>query len=201
MRNLDPFQMIFEHPYLQSMVPHVSDMIDRTIGVLKSEPDQLPTEAQVAVEDDDIVPNYAFIAMPMDENDPTLIDVLDAIQEACRRCGVQAERVDEPESNERITDRIVESIRKAEFVIVDLSYAKPNVYWEAGYAHGIRKTPVYIARHGTTIGFDLKDYPVIFFKSLTQLKDSLQKRLQGLAEKKGTQQSASAYGVNAAAEP
>ena len=49
--------------------------------------------------------DYAFIAMPIDPDDKDLEDVLDSIKEACSRCGVNAERVDEPPSNERITDR------------------------------------------------------------------------------------------------
>ena len=90
--------------------------------------------------------------------------------------------MDEVESNERITDRILESINKAEFVIVDLTHSKPNVFFEAGYAHGIDKTPIYIAREGTKLEFDLKDYPVIFFKNMKQLKDKLKNRLHSLAE-------------------
>jgi hypothetical protein len=86
-----------------------------------------------------------------------------------------AERIDEPQSNDRITDRILESIRKAEYVIVDVTKSKPNVFYEAGYAYGIGKTPIYVARHGTQIEFDLKDYPVIFFKNMKELKDSLEK--------------------------
>jgi len=80
--------------------------------------------------------------------------------------------VDELQSNERITDRILESIRKAEFVIVDLTYSRPNVFYEAGYAQGIGKTPVYIAKEGTQLEFDLKDYPVIFFKNMKQLNSN-----------------------------
>ena len=87
--------------------------------------------------------DYAFIAMPIDPDDKDLEDVLDSIKEACSRCGVNAERVDEPPSNERITDRILESIRRAEFVIVDLTNSKPNVFFfEAGYAQGQGKIPI-----------------------------------------------------------
>jgi nucleoside 2-deoxyribosyltransferase len=124
--------------------------------------------------------------MPIDPADAQLEDVLDAIKEAAKRCGIQAERVDEPHSNERITDRILESIRKAEYVIVDLTGSRPNVFYEAGYAQGLRKTPIYIAREGTRLEFDLKDYPVIFFKSMKELKDLLERRLRGLAEARAT---------------
>jgi len=132
----------------------------------------------------ELIKNYAFIAMPINPDDPELEDVLDAIKEACKRCGVQAERVDEPESNDRITDRIIESIHKAEYVIVDLSHVKPNVFYEAGYAHGCGKIPIYIAKDGTKLEFDLKDYPIIFFKNMKQLKDFLEKRIRGLSEKR-----------------
>ena len=70
-------------------------------------------------------------------------------------------------------------------MIVDLTASKPNVFDEAGYAHALGKTPIYVARHGTKLEFDLKDYPVIFFRNMKQLKDSLEKRLRGLSEQRG----------------
>jgi hypothetical protein len=126
---------------------------------------------------------YAFIAMPMDPEDHTFVDVLDAVKEAARRCGLNAERIDEPQSNERITDRILESIQRAEYVFVDLTNSRPNVFFEAGYAHGIGKIPIYFARQGTRIEFDLKDYPVLFFRNLKELKGSIEKRIKGLRNK------------------
>jgi nucleoside 2-deoxyribosyltransferase len=126
--------------------------------------------------------NYAFIAMAIDPQNSDLEDVLDAIKEGASRCGIQAERVDEAQSNERISDRILESIEKAEYMIVDLTNSRPNVFYEAGYAQGIGKIPVYIAKDGTKLEFDLKDYPVIFFKNMKQLKDRLESRLRALAK-------------------
>ena len=118
----------------------------------------------------------------MRQEDPRIDDVLDEKKDAAGRCGIRAERIDEPESNERITDRILESIRKAEYVVADLSDARPNVFYEAGYAQGIGKTPIYIASTGTKLEFDLKDYPVIHFKNMKELKDRLEKRFRSLAE-------------------
>jgi nucleoside 2-deoxyribosyltransferase len=88
-----------------------------------------------------------------------------------------AERVDEVESNERITDRIIESITKAEFVIADLTKERPNVFFEAGFAHGLGKTPIYVAREGTPIHFDIKDYPIILFRNMKELKEGITQRL------------------------
>lgn len=181
-QGVDAFATLFNPPYDMDLVPTVIDMLDETIGALSSAPDEPPSNEPVVATS--TVPNYAFVAMPMDKSDPALDDVLDAIKEAGHRCGVQAERIDDPQTNDRITDRILESIDKAEFVIADLTNARPNVYYEAGYAHARGKTSIYIARECTKLEFDLKAYPIIFFRSLKELKDSLEKRLRGFGDKR-----------------
>jgi nucleoside 2-deoxyribosyltransferase len=118
--------------------------------------------------------------------DPSLEDHLETIKSAAEQCGVRASRIDEEQSNEKITDRILEAIKKARFVIVDLTKERPNVFFEAGYAHGIGKTPIYIAREGTTVHFDVKDYPIIQFKNMTKLKEELIKRLNALRVKRSS---------------
>ncbi len=185
MSRVDPFIMLFGAPYGMNMVSYVVDMVDETIGVLRVPHEEESDISDVPKVEISVQQNYAFVAMPIDPNKPELEDVLDSIKEVAERCRVQAERVNEPPSNERITDRILESIQRAEFVIVDLTGSRPNVYYEAGYAQGIGKTPIFIARNGTELEFDLKDYPVIFFQNLKQLKDALETRLRYLAEERG----------------
>jgi len=180
-QQLDPFDMMFDPPWEVDLLTIVVDMVDATIGVLRAPADTSGKRDSLPTVRTEIVENYAFVAMPMDASDASLVDVLDAIKEASRRCGVQAERVDDPQTNERITDRVLESIRRAEFVIADLTSSKPNVYYEAGYAHALGKTPIYIARAETKLEFDVKDYPVIFFANLKDMKDALETRLRALA--------------------
>ena len=173
--NVDPFGAMFDAPYGKSMAPTICDMIDRTIGVLRNPPPAEDVELPPQIQQ-----GYAFIAMAMDKDDHHLVDVLEAIKEAAKDCSIQAERVDDVESNERITDRILQSIRRAEFVIVDLTHERPNVFYEAGYAHGLGKVPIFLARAGTVIHFDIKDYPIIIFRNMRELKDGLRKRLMAL---------------------
>jgi predicted nucleotide-binding protein len=45
MRGVDPFDMIFNRPYFQTLVPVVSDIIDETIGVIESGSLQVKKEA------------------------------------------------------------------------------------------------------------------------------------------------------------
>ena len=184
MQNVDPFAMLFDPPYGIKMTAIVADMIDQTIGVLNMLAPEAIEEASTPKIGYNIERNYAFVAMAIDPDNPELEDVLDAIKEGAVRCGIQAERVDKVQSNDRITDIILDSIKKAEYVIVDITNSQPNVFYEAGFAQGIGKTPIFIAKDGAKLEFDLKDYPVIFFKNLKQLKDDLEARLRALANHK-----------------
>jgi len=182
LRDINPFDVMFESIHRRSPIPTILDMLDQTIGVMSQpafaeESEDVASSIFEAVEQ-----NFAFIAMPMDSEDPSLVDTLDAIKEGCKRVGINAERIDDQQSNERITDRVLESIRRAEYVIADLTNSRPNVYYEAGYALGHGNTPIYIARAGTELEFDLKDYPVLFFDNYKQLKDKLEERIRGIAE-------------------
>jgi hypothetical protein len=181
--HIDPFDHMFDRPYLMSLVPHITDMLEKTIGVLRNPSSETPSSSVPRMESE-IQKGYAFVAMPIDRDDHQLVDVLEAIKAGAKECGVTAERVDDDERNERITDRILESINKAEFVIVDLTNQRPNVFWEAGYAQGIGKTPIYIARDGTTIHFDVKDYPVIIFRNMKELREGIAKRLHAVAKRR-----------------
>jgi hypothetical protein len=176
--HVDPFDHMFDTVYLMSVVPQIIDTLDKTIGVLRSPP--LSDEAPKARIELEIQSGYAFVAMPMDEDDHQLVDVLEAIKAGAKECGITAERIDEEERSERITDRMLESIRKAEFVIVDLTNERPNVFYEAGYAHGLGKIPIYIAREATHLHFDIKDYPVIVFRNMKELRERIVRRLQAI---------------------
>jgi hypothetical protein len=181
-RDVDAFTSMFNSPYGLNLFRLIIDMVDGAIGVLSTP--RMKTTSNTPTVQVEMRKNYAFVAMAIDKDNPELEDVLDAIKESANRCGVQAERIDEEQSNERITDRILESIRTAEHVIVDLTGERPNVFFEAGFAHGFGKIPIYIAKEGTRIHFDLKDYPVIFFKNYKHLKDNLESRLRAISVKK-----------------
>lgn len=184
MQHVDPFDMMFSAPYGMNLHPPIKDMIERAIGVLKEweETGGPPASDQPAINESAVQSGFVFIAMPMAEGNALYEDVHDTIKATAESCGLSAERVDDVESNERITDRVLESIRRAEFVVADLTDARPNVFYEAGYAQGLGKTPIYIAQASTAPEFDLKDYPIIFFRNMRDLREKLDKRLRAIAE-------------------
>lgn len=183
--NLNIFSLMLDNKMDEALEKEsLMDRIDQAIGKLKSGDYSINESSQKPIMKDQVDKGFVFIAMPMDKNIPELEDVHKTIKRTAREIGLTAERVDDPESNERITDRIIESIERAEFMVVDLTHSKPNVFFEAGYAHGIGKTPIYIAKKGTELEFDLKDYPVIFFRNISNLEELLSKRLKALSTSK-----------------
>ena len=90
--------------------------------------------------------------------------------------GITVRRVDRIEHNENIDSKIISELEAADLVIADLTYARPSVYFEAGYAQ--RAIPViYTARgdhfkekdddlHGNRhVHFDLKMRNIIGWSS------------------------------------
>ena len=177
----DLFGLVTNNRTLQNIgKENFIDKIDEAIGML--EDDSADVNSSDSAENApklEVRVGFVFIAMPMSADDPGLDDVHDTIKAVAADLNLVAERVDDSQFNERITDRIIESIETAEYVVADLTHGKPNVYWEAGLAHGLNKLPIYVAKEGTRLEFDLKDYPVIFFKNMRELRDGLRERLSG----------------------
>jgi len=91
------------------------------------------------------VPMKCFVASAFGRDD------VDAIYDGCirpalKKVAAQPLRVDRIEHNGDIDDMIFHLLDSAEFAIVDLTYARPSVYYEAGYAAGCGKPVIYIAR-------------------------------------------------------
>lgn len=139
-----------------------------------------------------------FMAIAFDHKDT------DAIYSAVKKAlspGIAVVRIDRIEHNDDIDKKIISEIERADFVIADLTYARPSVYFEAGYAQ--RKVPVvYTARndhfrgkpedpHGNLrVHFDLQMKNIIAWASgedsafLTRLKKRIGKVIGPLIAQK-----------------
>ncbi len=122
----------------------------------------------------------AFVLMAMDPNIPELEDVYQTIKEVCATYGIKAYRADEIEHQDRITDLILSEIKSCEFLIADLSFERPNVYYEIGYAHALNKKPILYRKKGTKLHFDLSVHNIPEYKNITELRRLLNKRLEAI---------------------
>jgi len=103
-------------------------------------------------------------------------DVFQTLKAVLTGTKIRPVRIDRLEHNDDIDDRIITEIKRADFMIADLTYARPSVYFEAGFAQ--RNVPViYTARHdhllpkmddpngNLRVHFDLQMKNIIVWKS------------------------------------
>lgn len=152
-----------------------------TAGTLQLRNDDILRKEKEKISQHEIK-NQAFVMMSISPDESELEDVLHAIKRATHKYGIECKRVDEILHSGKITDLILEYINVSKYLICDISKEKPNVYYELGYAHGTGKEVILIAKHGTTMHFDIKDYNTIFYKNMTELEDNLAKRLAAIID-------------------
>ena len=129
-----------------------------------------------------VLPRTVFTIMSFKQE---FIDVFDSCQQACQVFGLHAERTDETLTSEPILPRILNGIRSSAFVIADVSELSSNVFYEVGYAKGLGKEVILIAKKGTELPFDLKDLPTLFWDTQRDLKKGLQDRIDRVVSKYG----------------
>ena len=116
-----------------------------------------------------------FVAMNFaDEYD----SAYQSIAEAVKECGFNPYCVKGLQHNDDITDLIIAGIRKSRFVIAEFSGERPSVYYEAGYAKGLRKEVIWVARKGEQLHFDIRQYNHIIWSDTVDLKNQLIARIE-----------------------
>ena len=128
----------------------------------------------------------AFVMMAM-TNDSEFEEVYQIIKSECKEFDITAERIDEVHSSGLITDEILEKIDSSEYLIVDLSLERPNVYYELGYSHGIGKDSkkiILMAKRGTKRHFDIRNMRTILYNDHNDLRKKLRERLEALKSAK-----------------
>jgi hypothetical protein len=124
--------------------------------------------------------NTAFVIMAMDPENPELTDTYGTIQNICAEFGLQALRIDDIEHSETITARVLAEIEACPQLIADLTGERPNVYYEIGFAHGMKRIPILFRKAGTRLHFDLSVHKVPEYKNQTELAQMLRRRLAAI---------------------
>jgi hypothetical protein len=154
-----------EYQVLNRILPDYSDAIVEAFAI------EVIKLAERAILSSDV-----FIVMPF-EDKGHLRDAYNTFRRVCKDKNFTAIKVDQHlDGHTRIVPAIFSRIQHSAFVIAELSGARPNVYYELGYARALGKAIIQTAYEGTELPFDVFDVPTHFWDS----QDVLERKL-GLA--------------------
>lgn len=104
----------------------------------------------------------------------------DVIKPQCEKLGLQAIRADENYASTPIINDIIQEISEASIIICDITMDNPNVFYELGYAHALRKTTILLAdkQKRTTLPFDVSGYRTIFYENTIAGKKRIEEALR-----------------------
>ncbi len=108
----------------------------------------------------------AFMAMPFE--DKRLQNVfLNWFKPACQALGFELRRVDELPEAGIINNKMMVDIRKSRFIIAELTGENRGVYWEAGFAEGLKKPVIYTCddeyEANNPLHFDIRQHHTVFW--------------------------------------
>jgi hypothetical protein len=72
----------------------------------------------------------------------------------------------------------MDEMDRSDAVIVDFTLSPRNVYFEVGYARGLKKRIIQTARKDTLLEFDVRSWRTHIYSNATQLKEMLVPALQ-----------------------
>jgi hypothetical protein len=136
--------------------------------------------ASLATAQGSAIPGRCFVAMAFRSSleRPYRDGIRAAVEDDC---GFNAVRMLELEHNDKICDRIVVEIRRAQFVIADFTFQRGGVYFEAGFAAALGRPVIWscMACHFHRLHFDTRQYNHIKWETPADLRSQLASRIRG----------------------
>lgn len=119
-----------------------------------------------------------FVAMSCSED---LSEIYErSIKEAIIEAGYEPIFIEKEEHNEKICDLIIAEIRACKFLIADVTGQRQNVYYEAGFAHGLGRDVIWTCKQDEIekAHFDTRQYNHITWVNKEDLKKKLVNRIK-----------------------
>ena len=106
---------------------------------------------------------YVFVLMPFDEDFNDIYELF--VKAEMKRAGFSVDRADDIESQQNILRDILERIDKSDLIVADLTNSNPNVFYELGLAHALKKPVILITQSVDDVPFDLKSYRLLEYST------------------------------------
>lgn len=105
----------------------------------------------------------AFVIMPFDPSFQPIYGLF--IRDALVEAGYDVFRADDIKSVRNILHDIVEAIATSNIIVADLSDENPNVFYELGIAHALRKPVILLTQNIDDVPFDLRSYRLLSYST------------------------------------
>ena len=125
---------------------------------------------------------HCFVVMPFGDR------TLDTVYRTCVKrvlsdvCGIECTRGDDLFGSGGVVDTLVAKIAGARLVVADLTRRNPNVFYEVGIAHALRRPVLLLAQSMDDVPFDLKHRHVVIYEPTragrTRLRQTLGPRVE-----------------------
>jgi hypothetical protein len=102
----------------------------------------------------------------------------DVIRPLAQELGFEVIRADETYGPGIIIADIERHIIEAKAVIADITPKNPNVYWEVGCAHALKKPTILFAERSTQLPFDVSPFRTIFYDNTIAGKSKIEEGLR-----------------------
>jgi hypothetical protein len=125
-----------------------------------------------------IISKTAFVAMKF--NPEMLALWSSAFAPAIRRAGFDPQLASDPPHNQPIDARTIAGLKGSRFVVADVTWANPGVYFEAGYALGHGRPIIWTRRQDRMtedMHFDTRQFSHILWKDAAHLEGELYYRI------------------------
>jgi len=120
----------------------------------------------------------AFVVMQFSDDYKAIYE--DVIKAVCGEKGFEVIRGDESRDTGMIISDIVRQIEESSVIIADITPDNPNVFYEVGYAHALRKPTILMSdKTREKLPFDLSGFRTIFYDNKIGGKNIVEKMLGG----------------------
>ena len=103
-----------------------------------------------------------------------------AYKTVAKEFGLDCLRIDEVQNSGKISDQILEALAESKYVLCDLTGARPNCYYETGFAHALGKEIILLANKTEKVHFDLQGHRFIQWATEEELRKKLRERFAAL---------------------
>jgi hypothetical protein len=122
----------------------------------------------------------AFVVMPFDPEFQAVYEQL--IVPALNAVGYDVKRADSDLDQQNVLKDVVRGIATADLVVAELTSRNPNVLYELGVSHALRRNTVLITQSMEDIPFDLRTYRVIRYSTQFDAAGKLREQLEAIGK-------------------